>query len=92
MDEESEEESSSDSSKDESEVAELHPNFKSSLTQKKKYKGCKKYLHRCDEMILRPVLIYKYEKQLMKRSKEFFHIYQKKADELEKDFTEKDSK
>ena len=45
---------------------EVHPNLKSTMAdsskKKRKYKGCMKYLHRCDEMILKPVLIYKYER------------------------------
>lgn len=63
----------------------MHPNFKKDV-KKKKYKGCKKYLHRCDEMILKPVLIYRYERQMMRRSQEFFHIFQNKGDEIEEDY------
>lgn len=88
--------SEEDSNNDE---VELHPNFKSALmnnemeTKKKvKYRGCKKYLHRCDLWILRPVLIYKYERQMMRQSQKFYQIFKERGDELEQDFTVKDKK
>ena len=50
-----------------------HPNHSESAAgskapKKKKskhaYKGCAKYLHRFDELIMRPIFIYRYEKKM----------------------------
>lgn len=96
--EESSEEESSGEEASQDEV-EMHPNFKSALMQsnmeikkKVKYKGCKKYLHRCDLWILRPVLIYKYERNMMRQSTNFYKIFKDNAGELEDEFREKDKR
>lgn len=50
---------------------ELHPNFQQAGRRgerKRVYKGCLKYLHRFDEMIMRPLFIYKYEKKMIKKT------------------------
>ena len=52
------------------------------------YKGCAKYLHRFDEFIMKPIFIYKYEKGMQKKSKEFFNICNKQLDQVEKDYLE----
>ena len=53
----------------------LHPNQeKHHHHHKKHYKGCSKYLHRFDEMIMKPIFIYKYERNMQKKSKEFFEL------------------
>lgn len=57
---------------------ELHPNFRQDGKRdgrRRVYKGCLKYLHRFDEMIMRPLFIYKYEKKLIKKTDEFFQIF-----------------
>jgi len=48
----------------------LHPNFinHNHKAKKRVYKGCKKYFHRFDELIMRPIFIYKYEKNMVKQS------------------------
>jgi hypothetical protein len=56
----------------------MHPN---EANKKKKEKhvhtGCAKYMHRFDEMIMKPIFIYKYERSMQKKSKEFFKIFMK---------------
>jgi hypothetical protein len=47
------------------------------------YKGCAKYLHRFDELIMRPIFIYRYEKRMQKKSKEFFNVMMEHGQELE---------
>ena len=41
-----------------------HPNHNTKTT-KRTYKGCKKYLNRFDEMIMKPIFIYRYERTMM---------------------------
>lgn len=50
------------------------------------YKGCAKYLHRFDELIMKPMFIYKYEKTIQKKAKEFFKHFMKHGDEVEQEF------
>lgn len=57
------------------------------LRQKKhRYKGCAKYLHRFDEMIMKPLFIYRYERKQQKKSQEFFRLFQQGGDEIERDY------
>ena len=68
-----------------------HPNEeqrKSAARHMHVYKGCAKYLHRFDELIMRPIFIYRYEKNMQKKSKEFFDIFMKYGDEIEQDFNQ----
>ena len=45
--------------------------------QKRKYrKGCALYVKRFDELILRPIFIYKYEKDKEARARDFFELFQ----------------
>ena len=73
------------SGSDSSYQAILHPN-----QERKQYKrlhtGCAKYLHRFDELIMKPIFIYKYEKNMQKKSKEFFNLFMKQGNEIEKEF------
>jgi transposase len=91
-------ESIDESSSSESLEQMLHPNQEAgsdkeskSATQryskKKHYKGCAKYLHRFDEMIMKPVFIYRYERKMQKKSKEFFRVMMKQGEEIENEFT-----
>lgn len=78
-----------DFSDDESEYEEvLHPNQERAGTNKQKriYRGCAKYLNRFDELIMKPIFIYKYEKDMQKKSKEFFDLFMKEGDTIEKEF------
>ena len=54
---------------------------------KKHYKGCAKYFHRFDEMIMKPIFIYRYERHMQKKSKEFFRLFMKQGEEIENEFT-----
>lgn len=54
--------------------------------KKHRYKGCAKYLHRFDEMIMKPLFIYNYERKQQKKSQEFFRLFQAGGDEIEKDY------
>jgi len=53
--------------------------------KKKKYrKGCALYVKRLDELILRPLFIYKYEKDREARARDFYELFQ--ADGIDKLF------
>lgn len=68
---------------------ELHPNFQVAGRRgerKRVYKGCLKYLHRFDEMIMRPLFIYKYEKKMIKKTDQFFSIFKTQGHKIEEDF------
>ena len=43
-------------------------------------------MNRFDEMILKPIFIYKYEKNMQKQSKQFFELFLKQGDEIEAEF------
>lgn len=64
---------------------ELHPNFQI-RDRKRVYTGCAKYLHRFDELIMRPLFIYKYEKKMVKKSEEFFDVFAKQGQVIEENF------
>ena len=67
-------------SKDDSPNPLVHPNEESpskSKREKNKLKGIGKYLHRFDELILKPIFIYKYERNMQKKSEQFFELFQK---------------
>lgn len=57
-------------------------------SKKKVRGGCVTYLKRFDELILRPIFIYKYEKEMHKRAHEFFDIFMHDGAKLEKIFAE----
>ena len=42
--------------------------------QQAKRKGCAFYLHRFDEVIMKPIFIHKYERNRVKTAKEFFEL------------------
>ena len=62
----------------------LHPNEVKSA--RKIYTGCAKYFNRFDELIMKPIFIYKYEKKMQKTSKEFFDLFMKAGTEIERDY------
>lgn len=69
----------------------LHPNEEKSViashkNKTRRYKGCIKYLHRFDELIMKPIFIYKYEKNMQKRSTDFFELFMKQGQEIEMEF------
>jgi hypothetical protein len=64
----------------------LHPNEERTRTRRV-HTGCAKYLHRFDELIMKPIFIYKYEKNMQKKSKQFFDLFMKNGDEIEQEFT-----
>lgn len=75
-----EEESYDEMSNDSSEYERmLHPNEGNGDDQKKIMTGCIKYLNRFDELIMKPIFIYKYERGYQKKSKEFFNIFMKQG-------------
>lgn len=74
------------SQSDSSYQAMLHPN-QERKSHKRVHTGCSKYLHRFDELIMKPIFIYKYEKNMQKKSKEFFNLFMKEGNEIEKEFT-----
>lgn len=57
----------------------LHPNEAPVKKEKsvRKYKGCVKYMHRIDELVMKPMFIYKYEKNISKKSQDFFELFMK---------------
>ena len=64
----------------------LHPNEEKHKKKTHHYHGCSKYLHRFDELIMKPIFIYKYERNMQKKSKEFFELFMKQGNEIEKEF------
>ena len=64
----------------------LHPNEERTRTRRV-HTGCAKYLHRFDELIMKPIFIYKYEKNMQKKSKQFFDLFMKNGGEIELEFT-----
>mgnify|MGYP006105680195 CR=1 FL=1 len=46
----------------------LHPNEETPQKQQRIRSGCVKYLYRFDELIMKPIFIYKYEKDMQKKS------------------------
>jgi len=82
--------SSSDNDDNDKYETMVHPNEENASTQgpltgdkrrkstsKKQYTGCSKYLHRFDELIMKPIFIYNYERNMQKKSKEFFNLFMK---------------
>ena len=65
----------------------LHPNQenanKKSMKSKRYYTGCAKYLHRFDELIMKPLFIYNYERNMQKKSKEFFNLFMNQGTQIE---------
>ena len=62
----------------------LHPN---EVKQSRKiHTGISKYFNRFDELIMKPIFIYKYEKGLQKSSKEFFHLFMTEGQEIEQNY------
>ena len=53
---------------------------------KRRYRGCVKYLHRFDELIMKPLFIYKYEKNMQKKSRDFFDLFMNMGEEIENEF------
>ena len=62
----------------------LHPN--EIKATHRIHTGVEKYFHRFDELIMKPIFIYKYEKSMQKSSKEFFHLFMKQGEEIEQDY------
>jgi hypothetical protein len=56
-----------------------HPNLakKQSSHKEPKLRGCAKYLNRFDEMIMKPIFIHKYERNMARQSKDFFELFMK---------------
>lgn len=52
--------------------------------QKKKNHSCLTYFQRFDDVIMRPIFIYKYEPELLKKKDEFLELFQKDAANWEK--------
>jgi hypothetical protein len=63
----------------------LHPN-EERKHGKRVYRGCAKYLNRFDELIMKPIFIYNYEKNMQKKSKEFFTLFMKQGKLIEEEF------
>lgn len=59
----------------------------SAAQKKKNQKGtCGQYIKRFDKLILRPLLIYKYEKDKEARAKEFYEMFLEHGDEVRKQY------
>lgn len=43
-------------------------------------------MHRFDELIMRPLFIYKYEKKMVKKSQDFFNLFMKEGHIFEEQF------
>jgi hypothetical protein len=64
----------------------LHPNEERTRARRI-HTGCSKYLHRFDELIMKPIFIYKYEKNMQKKSKQFFNLFMQNGEDIELEFT-----
>lgn len=64
----------------------LHPNEERPHHHHHVYTGCIKYLRRFDEVIMKPIFIYKYEKEMQKKSKEFFQLFMKEGSQIEEQY------
>ena len=54
--------------------------------QKKRRNRCQQYFGRLNEFILRPMFIYKYEKNEERRAYEFFEIFMNDGKKIKQDF------
>lgn len=54
--------------------------------KKKKNPTCVDYLRRFDELIMRPVFIYHYEKDMVNRAREFYDLFMHDGDKIEKQY------
>ena len=54
---------------------------------KKKKRNCSDYLIRFDKLILRPILIHKYEKDRTKRAQEFYDMFNDQGSEVRRLYT-----
>lgn len=67
-----------------------HPNQEQAEVKgknKRYYTGCSKYLHRFDELIMKPLFIYNYERNMQKKSKEFFNLFMNQGTQIEQEYT-----
>lgn len=44
-------------------------------------------MHRFDELIMKPLFIYNYERNMQKKSKEFFNLFMKDGIQIEQEYT-----
>ena len=58
------------------------------MKSKRYYTGCSKYLHRFDELIMKPLFIYNYERNMQKKSKEFFNLFMNQGTQIEQEYTQ----
>mmetsp|Transcript_9362 Transcript_9362/g.14206 ORF Transcript_9362/g.14206 Transcript_9362/m.14206 type:complete len:419 (+) Transcript_9362:778-2034(+) len=65
----------------------MHPN-EEHHRYKRIHTGCGKYLNRFDELIMKPIFIYKYEKNMQKKSREFFNLFMQQGNEIEQEFAQ----
>ena len=63
-------------------------NFVEAADKTKKKATCADYLKRFDQLIMRPILIHKYEKDSTARAKEFYEMFQEDGQKIEKLFRE----
>lgn len=59
-----------------------HSEFKK--LRAKRYNSCAACFKRFDDLIMRPMLIYKYENELVAKKDEFMQLFMKEAEEWEK--------
>jgi hypothetical protein len=73
----------------------LHPNEensqdgndKSAVTGQKKEKGkCRAYFARFDTLVIKPLLIYKYDKDLHKKKQEFIELFMRDGERIQEAF------
>ena len=61
-------------------------NLKQEAEKKKKGTSCSDLLKRFDQLIMRPLLIHKYEKDKEARAREFYELFQEEGDKLRKQY------
>ena len=77
----------------------LHPNLRNSKanevretieTRRKNFNSCKNCFRRFDELIMKPLFIYKYDRELVNKKAEFMEMFMHEADVWEKAYIKED--
>ena len=62
----------------------------SMTTRRKNFNSCKNCFRRFDELIMKPLLIYKYDRELVNKKAEFMEMFLQEADQWEKAYVKEE--
>jgi hypothetical protein len=66
-------------------------NYRESMTTRRKnFNSCKNCFRRFDELIMKPLLIYKYDRELVNKKAEFMEMFLQEADQWEKAYVKEE--